>query len=62
MIVTNQKIIDALVTLKTVCSEKSNDCDICPLGTSEGACKLSSRIPDEWEINTQADIWRAIKD
>lgn len=44
------KIYEALRTLKEVCGN-DDDCNECPLGNSDGLCKLNDQIPYNWEVN-----------
>lgn len=59
---TREEIINALEVIRDVCKE--HHCSTCPLrhvnGMSRGICELENS-PEEWELNTEEDAWRAFK-
>ena len=61
MIITQHKILDALLVIKHVCQDSDNDCPICPLGREDGRCMISKDVPDSWKISDLPELWRALK-
>ena len=61
MILTPQRIVNALRIIKEICQDADNDCDICPLGRADGSCMVSHDIPDSWKISDLPELWRALK-
>ena len=43
----NEKIMDAVRTLRQMCAEQT-DCDHCPFGRDNGTCKITG-IPQSWD-------------
>ena len=61
MIITQHKIVEALLTIKHVCQDNDIDCPICPLGREDGTCMIHNDIPDCWKIADLPELWRALK-
>ena len=56
-----EKIIDALKTIKEICDNYNiGECDRCPLGDSDGDCRIEGLIPANWNINEPEGVWRAV--
>lgn len=47
---TESDIIEALHVILDVCTN-AKDCDVCPLGTSGGDCKINIEVPEDWCIS-----------
>ena len=56
-----EEIIDALQVIKDTCRDETIDCDNCPFGNDEDLCRLKDRIPANWIINEEENVWRAFK-
>lgn len=55
--VSRDKIIDALKTIREVCAE--NECSSCPIRNNENMCMLDDEnAPLDWVLNDSED-WRA---
>lgn len=60
--ITQQKLVDALIVIKEVCKDPENDCPTCPLGREDGTCMICKDVPDSWKIGNLPELWRALKD
>lgn len=63
VVVEAKSILTALKIIKIVCED--NDCPTCPFGKVEEGGKLYCGVkytpPEEWNINSETDIWRALR-
>ena len=60
---TQEKIIEALYTIKDVCNEHDR-CEDCPFGekiNGVGKCVINRKLPEYWEITDGVEVWRAVK-
>ena len=58
---TQEEIIKALHVIKDTCKDETIDCGNCPFGNDEDLCRLKDRIPANWIINKEDNVWRAFK-
>lgn len=62
--ITKKDIVEALKVIKSVCG--NNECQTCPLGkiddaTKKTLCVIKRTTPDVWIINSETDVWRALR-
>lgn len=58
-----EKILEALQTIKDVCTEQAEGVDLCnrcPFGDGDGLCKILDEIPKDWRIGP-TEVWRAFE-
>lgn len=53
-----EKLIEALQAIKDTCNK--NYCEKCPLGSQDGVCIVAYLQPDDWKINDDNKVWRAL--
>lgn len=61
--VSNEKILEAVLTLRKVCDERQHDdnsCEGCPLGNPTGGCMIAMHLPYSWQVNESFGMWRAL--
>ena len=59
VVVEAKSILTALKIIKTVCED--NNCPNCPFGKNDLLCSITDTIPNAWKINSENDVWRALR-
>lgn len=53
-------IINALITIKSVCQINGDDCDNCPFGYGLN-CVIMTCSPSDWTVRTTETVWKALE-
>ena len=61
-----QKIYEALRMIKEVCGSYNGNasvecCEKCPLGKGDGACCITGRVPENWNLRKPDPVIRLME-